>query len=253
MIGGLVIWALCEQAPAAAPQDQLEDLTGRYAHYDVVAYQEKIGFLDMRTKIISYGLTDFVIKEGVLVSRDRFCFAEHLSNMPFTTSVNDKLTQAIVPKDVVLEVYEKNDKIAIHRPKTPTLLGTALKDMENEPLPTTYYDPRLIDADKDGYPGVTVNIKLYGHFDAKLFITRKEVFEYNMTLNEDSTISGTVIDNSQQSVVGALPFFMKSQRNPRQNPNLKLSPILLIPVSTDYSCEDLKADRSELFPTTPKP
>ena len=51
----------------------------------------------MRTKIISYGLTDFVIKEGVLVSRDRFCFVEHLSNMPFTTSVNDKLS-TIVPK-----------------------------------------------------------------------------------------------------------------------------------------------------------
>ena len=124
--------------------------------------------------------------------------------------------------------------------------------MENEPLPTTDDDPRLIDADKDGYPRVTVNIKLYGHFDAKLFNNTQEVFEYNMTLNEDSTISGTVIDNSQQSVVGALPFHEVTAK-PRQNHNLKLSPILLIPVSTDYSCEDLKADRSELFPTTPKP
>ena len=61
-----MIWAQSTHAFAAVTQNQLEDITGRYAHYDVVAYQEKIGFLDMRTKIISYGLTDFVIKEGFL-------------------------------------------------------------------------------------------------------------------------------------------------------------------------------------------
>ena len=59
--------------------------TGRYAHYDIVAYAERIGFIDMKTFVISYGLTDLVMKNGVLKSLDRFCFSEHLSNLPFTT------------------------------------------------------------------------------------------------------------------------------------------------------------------------
>ncbi len=225
--------------------------TGRYAHYDIVAYAEKIGFIDMKTFVISYGLTDLVMENGVLKSIDRFCFSEHLSNLPFTTLVNDEFTKAIIPKAVSMEVWEENGKIKLYRPKTPTALGTRLSDLENEKLPTSSSDPRLIDADNDGKPAVTVNIKLYDKFDAELYITRKEVFEYYMNVEEDRSIRGTVIDNSEQSIVGAKPSFLKSQRNPRQNPDLKLSPVILEPVAMDYSCDELKNDRAQLFPKNP--
>ena len=39
-----------------------------------------------------------------------------------------------------------------------------------------------------------------------------------MNLKEDGSFKGLVEDNSEQSVVGAKPFFLKSQRNPRQDP-----------------------------------
>lgn len=226
--------------------------TGRYAHYDIVAYVEKISFIEMKTFIISYGLTDLYLENGVLKSLDRFCFSEHLSNLPFKTYVNDELTTAIIPKAVTMKVSQENNKIDLYRPRTPTALGTQLSDLENEKLPTSSSDPRLIDADNDGKPAVTVNIKLYNKFDAELYITRKEVFEYIMSVNEDLSITGIVIDNSEQSIVGAKPSFLKSQRNPRQNKDLTLSPIILKPVATDYSCDELKINRDQLFPANPK-
>ena len=232
--------------------DERSKFTGRYAYYDIVAYAERIGFLDMKTFVISYGLTDLVMKNGVLKSIDRFCFSEHLSNLPFTTQVNDEFTRAIIPKAVSMEVWKEDGKIKLYRPRTPTALGVGARDLQDEKLPTSSSDSRLIDADNDGKPGVTVNIKLYNKFDAELYITRKEVFEYYMTVEEDLSIRGTVIDNSEQSIVGAKPSFLKSQRNPRQNPDLKLSPVILEPVASDYSCEELKNDRTQLFPKNPQ-
>ena len=150
-----------------------------------------------------------------------------------------------------MEVWKEDGKIKLYRPRTPTALGVESHISQDEKLPTSSSDSRLIDADNDGKPGVTVNIKLYNKFDAELYITREEVFEYYMTVEEDLSIRGTVIDNSEQSIVGAKPSFLKSQRNPRQNPDLKSSPVILEPVASDYSCEELKNDRTQLFPKNP--
>ena len=138
----------------------LEDIVGRYGHYDIVAYKEKIGPITMKNLVVSYGLTDLVLNNGELYSIDRFCFSEYVTNMPFTTKVDDSFTQAIIPKAVKVKKTKLiNGRLNIYRPRTPTTLGVHLEDLVNEKLPTKSNDKRLIDADKDGKPAVTVKIK----------------------------------------------------------------------------------------------
>ena len=91
---------------------------------------------------------------------------------------------AIVPEPAKLRVTNENGIINIFRPETPTLLGVDL-DSYLSPFPK---DPRYTDPDKDGKPGVTVNISVGKFFNEDIYIARKEIFSYKMTLKGDKSI-----------------------------------------------------------------
>lgn len=100
-------------------------LDGRYAHYDVVAYQGD----GMKTLIVSYGFTDLKDKGGELIAQESFCFSEHRSDQPITTEVSDAFTQAIKPVPIATDLtVGSNGRASIHRDETPTALGIDLAD-----------------------------------------------------------------------------------------------------------------------------
>ena len=114
-------------SPAASPaaqsgeptEEQVESLVGRYAHYDVVAYQST----DMKTLIISYGFTDLVMKDGSLMATESFCHAEHRGDQPIETTISDAATSAIKPIAAKVDVSLRNGKLHLERPPTPTGIG----------------------------------------------------------------------------------------------------------------------------------
>jgi hypothetical protein len=205
----------------------------------------------MRSLIISYGYTDIYIEEGKLMTKDRFCFSEYKSNLPTKTSSSDELTQAIIPDPVELQVSESNGVISLYRPETPTLLGVDLESYLT-PFPKDPNDPRYTDPDKDGKPGVTVNISVGKFFNEDIYIARKEIFSYKVTVRKDRSIRGHVIDRSQQHVIGATKASLVKENNPPQDQDLRRSPIILIPVHEKLGCDELKKRRAELFPKNPR-
>lgn len=230
----------------------LSSLIGRYGHYDIVAYTGKfLGPLKMRSLVISYGITDFYIQDNALWTRDRFCFSEYESNIPFKTSVSDEFTQAIIPEPTKLEVNEQNGLIQIFRPETPTLLGVELASYM-DPFPKDPNDPAYVDADKDGKPGVTVKLSLGKYFNEELYIARKELFSYKAKVKSNGQIIGTVYDRSEQHIISASKPSLVKENNPRQDRDLRKSPILLVPVNDNVDCVKLKEMRKELFPKNPK-
>jgi len=222
---------------------------GRYAHYDVVAYEGS----GMKTLIISYGFTDLEVIDGELVSTESFCSSEHRSDQPISVDMSDAATQAIKPVPVATEVdIDPDGQLAFFRPATPTGIGIHLEDPANEPLPTDPTDPRIADDDDDGKPGVTVSISSEGGLDGELYIARREIFAYEVAEQPDGTFTGAVEDDSEQLVIGASdPIFM-NEGQWVQVPDPTLSPILLVPVDSDWDCEMLMSNRDDLFPATPE-
>ena len=76
-----------------------QELIGRWAHYDVVAYQDDV----LKTLIISYGFNDFTEVEGQIVDQGSFCFSEQRTDQPIRTSLSDAATRAIKPPPVPVE------------------------------------------------------------------------------------------------------------------------------------------------------
>ena len=70
-----------------------ETLVGRYAHFDVVAYQDQT----MKTLIISTGLSDLSLRDGEIWNQMTFCHADTVVDLPVEVSIADEATRAILP------------------------------------------------------------------------------------------------------------------------------------------------------------
>jgi hypothetical protein len=233
-------------------ESAMKEIAGHYAHYDVVAYEDTTTRKTMRTFIVSYGFTDLYLEEGRLMQSDRFVHAEQKLNRKNAKSVfKDEAIQAIKPRVQEVELFREDGAWHIHRPESPSLLGIEGDPMK--PLSTDPDDPNLTDPDKDGHPGVTVQISVGKFFSGEIYLTRREIFSNYLTLNNNGTLSGYVIDRSEQFVVGASKKVLKQESNSLQHPDTGLSPVLLVKVDPDIdTLEELMKIRDDIFPEEPE-
>jgi hypothetical protein len=229
----------------------LKEIAGHYAHFDVVAYEDTTTKTTMRTFIISYGFTDFYLEEGKLMQSDRFVRAEQkLSRKNAESIFSDEAVQAIKPRVQEVELFHKDGTWNIYRPESPSLLGIDGDPLK--PLSTDPNDPNITDPDKDGHPGVTVQISVGKFFTGEIYLIRREIFSNYLTLNNNGTLSGYVIDRSEQFVVGASKKILNQKSNNFQNPDTGLSPVLLVKVDPDIDTpEELMKIRDDIFPEEP--
>ena len=227
--------------------EQVESLAGRYAHYDVVAYEST----DMKTLIISYGFTDLAMEDGSLMATESFCHAEHRGDQPIETTISDAATSAIKPIAAKVDVSLRNGKLHLQRPPTPTGIGIEFADPANDALPTDPNDPRTVDDDGDGNPGITVHIKVTEEFQGDLYIARREIFQYEVTQQKNLSMIGTVTDNSEELIIGASNPIFITRAEWIQVPDLNKSPIVLVPVEQSWDCEKLMTQSTEIFPEVP--
>lgn len=237
------------QAPASK-EEAMAAMAGHYAHYDAVAYEAETPNGPLSTFIISYGFTDLVIEDGQLVEYDRFCHAEHRANQNMVTAFPDTATQAILPRKATVDVYEEDGAWKLRRPATPTLIG--IDGNPDAPLSMNPNDPLINDADNDGKPGVTVFVELFGLIKGEIYLARREIFQNDVTLYSDGTLRGSVVDDSEQLVVGASLRILNTPNDPDQRKDPGLNPIILVPIPGDLdTCEELMANRDLLFPAEP--
>ncbi|HOU29944.1 MAG TPA: hypothetical protein PLL94_12470 [Bacteroidales bacterium] len=236
----------------ADKESAMSHIVGHYAHFDVVAYEDTTTRTTMRTFIISYGFTNFYLEDGKLMQSDRFVHAEQkLSRKNARSALRDEAVQAIKPRVQEVDLSLKDGVWNIYRPESPSLLG-----IEGDPqksLSTDPNDPNLTDPDKDGHPGVTVQISVGKFFSGEIYITRREVFRNYLSLNYNGTLTGYVVDHSEQFVVGASKKILNQKSNNSQHPDKGLNPVLLVKVDPDIDTyEELLQVRDKIFPKEPE-
>lgn len=236
--------ASADALPAGA-----EDLVGRWAHFDVVAYDDPL----MNNLIISTGFADIELRDGELWNTQRFCHADTANELGIEVVMPDEATQAIVPVDVELEVSEEPDgRLRVVRPPTPTPIGIDLEDPANTPLPTDPNDPRITDDDGDGNPGVSARLILGEDLEGDLYIARREIFSYDVVQVDDDRFEGTITDDSEQLIIGASDPMLMTESAWVQNPDPERNPVIWIRVDDSWDCDRLAAERDELFPPNPE-
>jgi hypothetical protein len=226
-----------------------EELAGRWAHFDVVAYEDDL----MRTLIISTGFADIEVRDGELWNVQRFCHADTVSDQDIEVSISDAATSAIVPVDTPLEVTLEDGQLQVVRPATPTGIGIDLEDPANDPLPTDPDDPRITDDDGDGNPGVTSRIVLTEEIQGELYLARREIFAYDVVQELPDRMVGSITDNSEQLILGASNDIFLTPAQWEQVDDPARNPVIWQRVDDDWDCERLAAERADLFPPNPEP
>ena len=237
-----------------APSDRQQAMTeieGTYAHFDVVSYEDETEQTTLRTFVVSYGITEFIVQDGKLYEIDTFCGAEQkLSQRNVTATFGDRATQAIAPVAQEVELELRDGQWHVYRPASPTLLG--IEGDPNRPLSQDPNDPNLTDPDGDGNPGVTVVLHIGGVIDAELYITRREIYEYFLSLHSNGNLYGRVRDSSEQFVVDATMRILRQQSSPEQIDDPGMNPIMLFRVYDDVrTCADIGTLAGALFPPSP--
>ena len=235
--------------PASDLPPGADELAGRWAHFDVVAYEDEL----MRTLIISTGFADLEVRDGELWNVQRFCHADTVSDQDIEVSISDEATSAIVPVDTPVEVTMEDGRLRVVRPATPTGIGIDLEDPANDPLPTDPDDPRITDDDGDGNPGVTSRIVLTEEIQGELYLARREIFAYDVTQESPDRMVGTISDNSEQLILGASNDIFLTPAQWEQVDDPERNPVIWQRVDDDWDCERLAAERAELFPPNPAP
>ncbi len=156
-----------------------------------------------------------------------------------------------MPIDTPVEVTEVNGKLRVSRPATPTAIGIKLDDPANEKLPTDPNDPRIIDADGDGNPGVTTKVKVSDALQGDIYIARREIFAYDLTQVSADRLVGSITDRSEQLVLGASNPVFVSATQWKQIDDPARNPVIWQRVDADWDCARLATERAAIFPPDP--
>ncbi|QDG54143.1 hypothetical protein FIV42_26395 [Persicimonas caeni] len=124
------------------------------------------------------------------------------------------------------------------------VLGANL-DAEADKLPRKKSDPRVIDGDKDGHPGMTVRVS--GLIDGELYLLQKSWDRLWGKMLGDGRIVGRIKWRTEQVVLDSTSRLLGDPPESKPHPDPKQSYFRMKRVTAQTSCADIVKTQKELF------
>jgi hypothetical protein len=133
-----------------------------------------------------------------------------------------------------------------------------LDDPMNETLPESAEDPRVIDQDGDGEPGMTVRVE--GIISGDIYVAQRnwKVFCGDLVSGDETTgsedaprIAGNIRWGMDQRVLGASSGLLNRQTDSVPHPDLARNTFEIVPIDPAWGCDDIEAHADALFPPSP--
>lgn len=168
---------------------------------------------------------------------------------------NSSAVQTIIPDAYVdsappqerqgtLELGEQG-RARLSIPRRCGVRGADVDDPASEELPKTPDDGRVVDADGDGYPGVTIRIE--GTISGRMGMVQRGCDTYQGTLQSEDRIRGTVEWSTEQNVLKANSMFLRGRTAPKPHSNPERSWFEMTRVEESTGCETILENSDELF------
>ncbi|MCB9680066.1 MAG: hypothetical protein H6733_01215 [Alphaproteobacteria bacterium] len=130
----------------------------------------------------------------------------------------------------------------------PQQFGVQLADPFNDPLPTAGDDPHVVDADKDGLPGVTVVIRHPLVGQGKVWIAQRSVARLEGHVGDGKVVTGFIRTAPDMFKIDADRWWLRADTPQRPHPDANQSPFVLVPVGDDVDCAAVLAAKDTMFP-----
>lgn len=230
----------------ASAVDSLPDLTGTWALREKVAALAAlpiVGVVDSST--YSFRLVVLTSDGSGYESLETLCSMEMDTGTALATNeFSSEYIATRTPKTYGIEVMEP---ASFAREAKLLVEGATLSDPENDALPTTDDDKRVIDEDGDGNPGFTLDVLVTGLGSAQLYMVQRSQISMVGTVESADRISGSVeLERFESVVIGSTNALFEPPEPP--TPNSAQSNFVLARIADGSDCDDLlAADEAVLF------
>lgn len=123
--------------------------------------------------------------------------------------------------------------------------GARLDKPHADTLPDKVEDPRIIDADQDGHPGLT--LKVDGIVGGDVYIVQRDASELSGSVLSRGKIAGSVQWKAEQRVLGASQALLRTEPNARPHPGDRKNFFRMRRVPAAATCADVRARSKRLF------
>lgn len=250
-ITALACAALTTAFPAPGAAQDAPELVppGRYASRQYVSNRAltRPSNRYIRVRTTSILLHEVFESDSGLTVRNRYCSVEQEPLGRVRTSLGPAFVAAMPVWESALALDEEAGGAgAVRIAEHAMALGAELDDPGRDPLPRDADDPRVVDSDGDGHPGVTVDVD--GLVSGQVFLAQRLVRGLRGTVGGDGRMTGTVTGTGEQEVIGASNGILRTFTPEfEHNPDPERNTFVWVPVPLDSTCESVLADRDSLF------
>ena len=230
-------------APTAHPLAHLVE--GTYAIKMVIPKLQNLPVIgETESAVLSYSLGTIKQQGHSFTITEQPCHYVASTNELIQVSIPDRIPAAITPTVTPITFQGEGDNISYDRAESVVVVGANLADPANDPLPTSPDDDRVVDHEGDGKPGATAMIS--GMISGELYYVQRQHYAYSGTRAADGTLSGLLLDRSQQNTIDATEDMLKSDTS--STPIPERTTATLLPLTGDYTCSQLIYELPTLFP-----
>jgi len=176
-----------------------------------------------------------------LVMTDRYCFTVIEDGTSLVrTEIPTAFMASLRPGPRFAQISATAEGVGFFQPDSFEVRGALLNRPVDDPLPATADDPRVIDTDEDGKPGLTVRVAILGLFET--YVVQRVRYRLSGIVLDSDTIHGEIDWTNEQRTIGASNPLLRVETAGRPDPDPSRHRFLMARVPADYTCDDLRQE-----------
>jgi hypothetical protein len=224
------------------------EITGRWVQLQKTTAVSQITMVgEVVTETTALLLVDVTRDGDKLEMRELICSIDSKSSVDkITMTIPPAYMRAVSGKVRPVKLESRGGRWRYLQPSFSSVAGAKLAQLTDK-LPTDKKDARVLDPDKDGHPGMTIQVR--GIVDGDIYVIQRDKSEMTGMLSEAADrIEGSITWSVEQVVLGATSVFLSGQPpNSKQHPDSRRSSFTMVKVAPGISCASALKRRDELF------
>ncbi len=225
--------------------DELPDLRGTWARLEVTSTVAQVPLLgEIRTLHQAVGLVQVAGEPDALTTTSTICAIDIDSDSgSVETTVPEAYARSVVESASATRATLVDEHVALE-PFTVVMAAGYDVDDFDATVPADAADPRVIDGDSDGEPGVTFRVA--GMVDGDVRIATRRERTFTPTHVTADTIDGDLTWSAARTTFSATSSRLERQREQAPDPDGP-SYFLTTRVAPGTTCDEILARRDALF------
>ncbi|TVQ97972.1 MAG: hypothetical protein EA398_13850 [Deltaproteobacteria bacterium] len=227
--------------------EALPNLSGRWAQQQVTTSVTRVPVVgEVRSRTETLLILDIAQRGANLTVTAEVCTIA-IRNRPnmVRTIIPEEFVRSLGRTTRTARLTPQPSGVRYEQPRFVEVIGARLGDPEREGLPQDASDPRVVDQDGTGAPGVTVRIG--GVVSGDVYVVQRGWNRLWSTTLSEETFDGVVEWDNEQVVLGASNAFIRRDAPASPDPSPANNFFRTTRVAPDADCRWVERNTSTLF------